>query len=182
MASTKSIFSNIPQEVLDILNTEQKALLFDKYIAQSKEKVEQVTFEPTPNKRGKDKSKRKSRRGLKRNVPIYEMINFPKYSTPRVYNSRTGYWQTKNNSKGQKLYLPFESLITLIEDYRNNVPMSETFRKIDTHAVTVQGIKTQLLVYRAGGFNEGIIENARKYGYDPQELISKECEYMEVVE
>ena len=64
MASSNSIFSNIPQEVLDILNTEQKAQLWDIFIAQSKEQTVQSTIpveSKHTKKRGKDKSHKKSR-------------------------------------------------------------------------------------------------------------------------
>ena len=119
----------------------------------------------------------KTTKSISKDAKIYELRDFKKYSIPRRYNSRTKCWTT-TTSRGKSFYFPFESLIKLIENYKNNIPLETTFKQIESHVRTSQGLQYYEYMYRAGAFNDAIYENARKYGYDPQDLISNECEHL----
>ena len=164
---------NIPQEVVDILTTEQKAQIFDLTLAKLQSPatpVEEIPIETSGSENPK------SKKGYHKNVPIWEMRKFKQYAAPRVYDPKTGMWKTKRSGRrGRPLYLPFETLIIMINDYKKGIHPEETHRKLNLHS-TISGFRTTLYVYRGGGFNEGIYENARKYGYNPQDLISTECD------
>ena len=73
--------------------------------------------------------KRKSKKGYKKGVSIKEMAGFDRFKKPRVYDRKTKYWTNKFGGKGHGLYLPFEDLIIVIEDYRKGVRIEETFEK-----------------------------------------------------
>lgn len=122
----------------------------------------------------KPKTKRKSKIGYKKGISIKEMAQFERLKKPRVYDRKTHYWTNKFGGKGHAIFLPFEDLIIIIEDYRNGVRIEETFEKTHTRHKTPAGLQNIQYIYRAGGFNEGIYENARRYNYRPEELISKE--------
>lgn len=108
------------------------------------------------------------------NCPIWEMSDFENYKKQRRYNPKTKTWKIKGDKIRRSLYLPFESLITMILDYKNEIPITETFEKIKSGAKTPQGLITYRNMYRAGAFNDSIYENALSYGYNPQDLISTE--------
>ena len=122
------------------------------------------------------KPKRKSKKGYRKGVSIKEMAQFKRLKQPRVYDRKTCCWTNKFGNRGHAIYLPFEDLIRIIEDYRNGVRIEETFERTHTKHKTPAGLQNIQYIYRAGGFNEGIYENARRYNYRPEELISKEGE------
>lgn len=118
--------------------------------------------------------KKKTKRTYKKGISIKEMAQFKRLKQPRVYNRQTKCWSVKFGNKGHPIYLPFEDLIIIIEDYRKGVRIEETFEKTHTKHETPAGLQNIQYIYRAGGFNEGIYENARRYNYRPEELISTE--------
>ena len=108
------------------------------------------------------------------NCPIWEMSDYENFKQQRVYNSKTHTWKRKGDRVRRGFYLPFESLITLILDYKEGKTIKETFEKIDSKAKTPNGLMSYRNMYRAGAFNDAIYENALLYGYKPEDLISKE--------
>ena len=125
------------------------------------------------NKPKKTKSQKKSKKGYKKGISIKDMKDFKKLRKTRVYNRRTKEWNAVG-VKGHPMYLPFDDLIKIIEDYRKGVPIEETYKKTNTKHQTASALMNIQYIYRAGGFNEGIYENARRYNYRPEELISHE--------
>lgn len=108
------------------------------------------------------------------NCPIWEMSDYENYKKTRIYNSKTKTWKVKGEHIRRTFYLPFESLITIIEDYKNGISIQETFTKIQNATKTAQGLLCYRNMYRAGAFNDAIYENALSYGYKPEDLISNE--------
>jgi hypothetical protein len=108
------------------------------------------------------------------NCPIWEMSDYKNYRKTRVYNSKTKTSKVEGEHVRRTFYLPFESLITIIEDYKNGISIQETFTKIKGATKTPQGLLIYRNMYRAGAFNDAIYENALTYGYKPDELISNE--------
>ena len=106
--------------------------------------------------------------------PIWEMAAYENYKQPRIYNSKTKTWKMKGEQVRRTFYLPFESLVTIIIDYKNGIPITETFQNIKSSAKTSQGLLTYRNMYRAGAFNDAIYENALSHGYKPEDLISTE--------
>ena len=123
-----------------------------------------------PKKKIKPK---KSKKGYKKGISVKDMQGFHKLKRTRIYDRKTKEWNAVG-VKGHPMYLPFEDLIKVIEDYRNGVPIEETFKRTNTKHHTPSALMNIQYIYRAGGFNEGIYENARRFNYRPEELISHE--------
>ncbi len=169
------------------MNREQKRLQLQQKIAESEKTIAEcelkimdiedeelleqyeMEFEESPKQERQPK-----------NCPIWKMKNFKKYSLRRTYDEETKLWSTSDNTQGRTLYLPFQSLITTIIHYQQGIPYSTTFKQVDHHLKSSHSIQTWVYMYRAGAFNDEIRRLAPKYGYNADELISRECDEIEM--
>ena len=98
--------------------------------------------------------------------------HFKNYKTPRGYNIKTGTFSIAG--KKSKINLNFEQLVAIIKAYNAGLPVKKIQEIPILKSFTKYAIQNYIYIYRAGGFNQAIMDNGRKFGYNPKKLISRE--------
>lgn len=112
----------------------------------------------------------------KRGAHISEFKDFEMYRQPRSYDLKNQIFKVDSDNNHSNNFIPmtFAQLVTLIKMYKAERPLKE----IKKHPLFIDFSKNRLqnyiYIYRAGGFNDTILENARKLGYNPEKLLSHE--------
>lgn len=75
------------------------------------------------------------------------------------------------------LNLNFRQLKAIIDGYRNGV---NARRMVKVNPILknlgASAVNSYMMYWRAGSFNQTIMDNARKLGFNPDKLISHECD------
>ena len=103
---------------------------------------------------------------------------FPIFSIPRKYDLKTEKFFTERKS-GSKKYLnfSFQQLVAMVKGYKNGLSIKRMKKTNPLFKnMTEPTLRNYLYYWRAGSFNKTIRDNARKLGYSPDKLISKEVE------
>lgn len=166
---SSNLFLDLPKSVFEVLTDEQIAKIVRNEYSKANEcpTISINTDVPTPSEPMPE--------NYKRHIPIWKHKKFHVYKKQRVYNEKTHVWTVKgkNKGRGKKLRLSIEVLFTIIEFYIAGYDAVQINNKLGLYK-SHQGMQAILNIYKAGGFNDAIYEYALKYGYKPNDLISKE--------
>ena len=130
------------------------------------EEVKIATLEKEPLLNDKGKS----------HISTYKQ--FENFALPRSYDMKFQKFFI-DRTRGGRMYLNlnFHQLRAIIRGYQNDLKPAQ-MRKTNPilKKFTSGAINSYLMYWRAGAFNQAIMDTARKLGYNPEHLISHECD------
>ena len=136
--------------------------------------IKQLLLNQTPNGKVTEvvEIKTDNKPFYKKGGHISTYQHFKNYKTPRVYNLKAGTFSIAG--KKAKINLNFEQLVAIIRAYNAGLPVKKIQEIPILKSFTKYAIQNYIYIYRAGGFNQAIMDNGRKFGYNPNKLISRE--------
>ena len=108
---------------------------------------------------------------------ISNYTKFEQYKIPRYYAMETAkFYSYGGNGAKREIDLSFRELVAIIKGYLNGLNVNEIRINPILQDKTAQNIRQYTYIWRAGGFNNAINKVARELGFNPDKLISRECE------
>lgn len=100
--------------------------------------------------------------------------HFDNYCLPRKYDAEKQRFFASENRPSIKL--GFIQLVAIIKAYQNGLSVKKMRTNPILAEYSIFTLQHYIYIWRAGGFNQAIKDNARKFGYNPEKLLSKEME------
>lgn len=103
--------------------------------------------------------------------------HFEHYKIPRYYDLDSAkFYSIGGNGAKKEINLSFRELVAIIKGHLNGLSVNELRINPILQDKTAQNIRNYTYIWRAGGFNNAINKVARELGFNPDKLISRECE------
>ena len=102
---------------------------------------------------------------------------FEHYRIPRYYDLDSAkFYSIAGCGAKKEINLSFRELVAIIKGYTNGLSVNELRINPILKDKSAQNIRNYTYIWRAGGFNTAINKVARELGFNPDKLISRECE------
>jgi len=115
--------------------------------------------------------------GAKKGDHISNFKQYAHYKIPRYYDLETArFYSIGGNGAKRELDLSFRELVAIIKGYMNGLNINEIQINPILKDKSPPNVRHYLYIWRTGGFNAAINKVARELGFNPDKLISTECE------